>query len=132
MSRRTKFSLRRLRRRRAKVSIALRKPEDFRAEITLDQLQINARKSQALKLGVQPQDVQLKNAKPVTLSSRPKKCAFNRRSSPPRHQSGSDRRHSFRFEVAADLAVRGSVNLAILQLYNSDLLARGNAPCKRQ
>ena len=35
---------------RAKVAISLRKPQEFRAEVTLDQLQVNARKSQALRL----------------------------------------------------------------------------------
>jgi translocation and assembly module TamB len=113
---------------RAKVSIALRKPEDFRAEITLDQLQINARKSQALKLGVQPQDVQLKNTKPVTVivtakEMRIQSAQFAARDTSLEATGGIP----FDPKSPADLAVRGSVNLAILQLYNSDLLARGNA-----
>jgi translocation and assembly module TamB len=113
---------------RAKVAIALRKPLDFRAEITLDQLQINARKSQALKLGVQPQDVVLKNAKPVLITITAKEvrllsAQFTARDTSLEATGGIP----FDPTSPADLAVHGSVNLAILQLYNSDLLARGNA-----
>jgi translocation and assembly module TamB len=113
---------------RAKVAIALRKPEDFRAEVTLDQLQINARKSQALRLGVQPQDVQLKNTKPVSVivtakEARIQSAQFAARDTSLEATGGIP----FDSKSPADLAVRGSVNLAILQLYNSDLLARGNA-----
>ncbi|HEV1286232.1 MAG TPA: translocation/assembly module TamB domain-containing protein [Bryobacteraceae bacterium] len=113
---------------RAKVAIALRKPEDFRAEVTLDQLELNARKSQALKLGVQPQDIQLKNTRPVVLivtakEARIQSAQFAARDTSLEATGGIP----FDPKSPADLAVRGSVNLAILQLYNSDLLARGNA-----
>jgi len=113
---------------RAKVAISLRKPLDFRAEVTLDQLQINARKSQALKLGVQPQDVQLKNTKPVSViitqkEARIQSAQFAARNTSLEATGGIP----FDPQSPADLAVRGSVDLAILQLYNPDLLARGNA-----
>jgi translocation and assembly module TamB len=113
---------------RAKVAISLRKPEDFRAEVTLDKLQINARKSQALRLGVQPQDVQLANTKPVSVivtakEARIQSAQFAARDTSLEATGGIP----FDSKSPADLAVRGSVNLAILQLYNSDLLARGNA-----
>ena len=113
---------------RAKVAISLHKPGDFRAEVTLDQLQMNARKSQALKLGVQPQDVQLKNTQPVVLivtakEARIQSAQFAARDTSLEATGGIP----FDSKSPADLSVRGSVNLAILQLYNSDLLARGNA-----
>jgi translocation and assembly module TamB len=113
---------------RAKVTIALRKPEDFRAEITLDQLQINARKSQALKLGVQPQDVVLKNTKPILATVTAKEvriqsAQFAARDTILEATGGVP----FDPQGTADLAVKGSVNLSILQLYNADLLAQGNA-----
>jgi translocation and assembly module TamB len=112
----------------AKVAISLGKPQDFRAEVTLDQLQINARKSQALKLGVQPQDVVLKNTKPVSViitqkEARILSAQFAARDTSLEATGGIP----FDSQAPADLAVRGSVNLAILQLYNPDLLARGNA-----
>jgi translocation and assembly module TamB len=113
---------------RAKVAIALRNPQAFRAELTLDQLQINPKKSQALKLGVQPQDVQLKNSKPVSIivtakEARIQSAQFEARDTSLEATGGIP----FDPQSPADLAVKGSVNLAILQLYNSDLLARGNA-----
>jgi translocation and assembly module TamB len=113
---------------RAKVAISLGKPEDFRAEVTLDKVQLNARKSQALKLGVQPQDVQLANTKAVSLivtakEARIQSAQFAARDTSLEATGGIP----FDSKLPADLAIRGSVNLAILQLYNSDLLARGNA-----
>ncbi len=113
---------------RAKVAISLRKPQDFRAEVTLDQLQINARKSQALKLGVQPQDVVLKNTKPVVATITAKEVRIQSAQFAARDTSlEATGGIPFDTQSPADLAVRGSVNLAILQLYNPDLLARGNA-----
>ncbi len=113
---------------RAKVAISLRKPQDFRAELTLDQVQINARKSQALRLGVQPQDVVLKNAKPVQITVTAKEVRIQSAQFSARETS-LEATGGIPFDPTspADLAVHGSVNLAILQLYNSDLLARGNA-----
>ena len=113
---------------RAHVVISLGKPQEFRAEVTLDQLEINARKSQALRLGVQPQDVQLKNTKPVSVvvtqkEARIQSAQFAARETSLEATGGIP----FDSQSPADLAVHGSVNLAILQLYNADLLARGNA-----
>ncbi len=113
---------------RAKVAIALRNPQAFRAELTLDQVQVNPRKSQALKLGVQPQDVQLKNTKPVSIivtakEARIQSAQFEARDTNIEATGGIP----FDPQSPADLAIKGSVNLAILQLYNADLLARGNA-----
>ena len=113
---------------RAKVAISLRKPRDFRAEVTLDQLQINARKSQALKLGVEPQDVVLKNARPVVATITAKEVRLQSAQFAARDTSlEATGGIPFDAQTPADLAIRGSVNLAILQLYNPDLLARGNA-----
>ncbi|HVO97779.1 MAG TPA: translocation/assembly module TamB domain-containing protein [Bryobacteraceae bacterium] len=112
----------------ATVAVSLRKPEEFRAEITLDQAQINARKSQALKLGVQPEDVVLHNVRPVSViltskEARLQSAQFSARGTSLEAAGGIP----FDPQAPADLAVRGSVNLAILQLYNPDLLARGSA-----
>ncbi len=112
----------------AEVAIALRNPEDFRAELTLDKVQVNPRKSQALRLGVQPQDVVLTNTRPVKVmvtakEARIQSAQFAARDTSLEATGGIP----FNANQPADLAVRGSVNLAILQLYSSDLLARGNA-----
>ncbi len=113
---------------RAKVAISLRNPQAFRAELTLDQLQVNPRKSQALKLGVQAQDVVLRNTRPISIvvtakEARIQSAQFSARDTNLEATGGIP----FDPQAPADLAVKGSVNLAILQLYNADLLARGNA-----
>lgn len=112
----------------ATVAMSLRKPRDFRAEVAFSQVQINARKSQSLKLGVQPQDVVLHNVRPVlvTVNSREARLQSAQFAARDTSLEGSGG-IPFDPQSPADLAVRGSVNLAILQIYNPDLLARGNA-----
>ena len=53
---------------RATVSVALSHPRDFRASVTLDTVQFNPKAGQALGLGVQPQDIVLKNTQPVVFA----------------------------------------------------------------
>ncbi len=117
----------------AKVTLALRKPADLRAEVTLGKLQINAKANQALRLGVQPQDVVLTNQKPVTIELTAKSARITAAQFTGRDTSievsGSV---GFGEKSAADLNVRGGVNLIILQLFNPDLLARGNAAVMAQ
>jgi translocation and assembly module TamB len=111
----------------ATLSVALKKPRDFRAEISIGSMQINPKAEQSLRLGVQAQDVILKNSKPVVIDLSAKEA---------RIRSAEFTARDTSLEVSgavpfdgkgADLAVRGSVNLVILQLLNRDLAARGNA-----
>jgi len=51
----------------ATIALSLQKPETFRAKVTLDTVQLNPRPSQVLRLGVQQQDVILKNSQPLVL-----------------------------------------------------------------
>ncbi len=50
------------------LAVSLRKLRDFHAELTIDTIQMSAKATQALRLGAQPQDVVLKNAKPVVVT----------------------------------------------------------------
>jgi translocation and assembly module TamB len=111
----------------AKVTVALRKPRDFQAELTVPVLQINPKSTQTLRLGVQPQDLVIKNSAPVVAGISMKEARI-------RSAKFTARDSSLEFTGAipldrsgADLSVRGSVNLIILQLLNPDLAARGNA-----
>jgi translocation and assembly module TamB len=111
------------------VSVALRKPRDFRAELTIDQVQLNAKPAQTFRLGVQEQDLVVKNSKPVSLEitskeARIKSAEFSAR------DTILEVTGAVPFDPAAGgagLTVHGSVNLIILQLLNPDLVARGNA-----
>ena len=112
----------------ASVSIALRKPRDFHANVTIPTVQLNPRPTQTLRLGVQAQDLILRNTKPVTISvtvdeARIQSAEFAARDTILEVSGGAP----FRGKTGADLSVRGSVNLIILQLLNPDLAARGNA-----
>lgn len=113
---------------RATISVALGNPRDFRAELTVDQVQLNPKPAQTLRLGAQTPDIVVKNSKPVTIEISSKEA---------RIRSAEFTARDTTLEVTgampldaasgAALSVRGSVNLIVLQLLNPDLVARGNA-----
>ncbi len=114
---------------RVAVSGPLVRPRDFKAELTLDTVQINAKSTQALQLGVQPADLVLKNSQPVVVAVSEKEAVL--RSA---HFTGRDTNIEatgtvpFAGGAAADISVNGTVNLIVLQLLNPDLqIAQGNA-----
>jgi translocation and assembly module TamB len=96
--------------------------------VTLDPMQINPRASQALRMGVQPQDVILKNSQPVVAD-----VTLNGATVRSAKFTGRDTNITatgtipFTAGVNANLALDGDINLAILQLVNPDLLAGGKA-----
>jgi len=112
----------------ATFSVPLTRPEAFQAEVKLDTVQINAPESQALQLGVQASDVVLHNTQPITISISAKEAQVRDAHFSARNTdlevSGTV---PFDLRRNADLAVKGNVNLVILQLLNPDLLAKGNA-----
>jgi translocation and assembly module TamB len=114
---------------RVAISGPLVRPRDFQAELTLDTVQINAKSTQALQLGVQPSDLVLKNSQPVVVAVSAKEAQL--RSA---HFTGRDTNIEatgtvpFAAGGAADISVNGTVNLIVLQLLNPDLqIAQGNA-----
>jgi translocation and assembly module TamB len=112
----------------ATVSLALRKPEAFRAKVTLDAVQLNARPDQALPANVQQQDVVVKNSQPLVVDITSERAQLS-----PAQFTGRDTNISaegtlpFRGTAGADFTLRGNINLAILQLINPDLIAKGSA-----
>jgi translocation and assembly module TamB len=112
----------------ATVTLPLQKPETFRAKVTLDTVQVNPRPSQALRLGVQQQDVILKNSQPLVVD-----LTNDRAQLSPAQFTGRNTDVSvegaipFRGTAGADFSMRGSIDLAILQLVNRDLSAKGVA-----
>jgi translocation and assembly module TamB len=117
---------------RATVSMALSHPRDFQASVTLDTVQFNPKAGQALGLGVQPQDIVLKNTEPVVFALTAKEVKIQSA-----RLTGRDTNIEMTGTVpfatsvsgggGADLALRGTVSLVALQLLNPDLLAKGNA-----
>ena len=112
----------------ATVALALRAPQNFKADVKIDTLQFNARPNQTLRLDVQPQDVQIRNSQPILFDVSAKEARISAA-----HFTARDTNLEatgvvpFSGAGGADLAVKGTVNLAILQLLNADLLARGTA-----
>jgi translocation and assembly module TamB len=110
------------------VTLPLRKPENFQAEIKIDTLQFNARSAETLRLGVQPQDMVIKNAQPIVVALSAKEARIRSAQLTARETSLEVTGVlPFDSRAGADLAVKGTVNLAVLQLLNPDLLARGSA-----
>ena len=108
-------------------SMPLRKLDQYRADVTLNTVQLNPKPAQTLGLGVQAQDIVLRNGRPVAIVVSPDGIRITSAQFLARDTtvevSGSV---PFRAN-AADLMVRGNINLAILQLLNANLLAQGNA-----
>jgi translocation and assembly module TamB len=112
----------------ASFSVPLRSPGDLTARLTLDTVQLNARGNQVLRLGVQPQDIALKNSQPVILDVNSQEVRLRDAQFTARDTSlVASGVVPLRDGLAADLAVRGNINLVLLQLLSPDLLARGDA-----
>jgi translocation and assembly module TamB len=112
----------------ATLSVALLRAENFQGEITLDAVQLNPRPNQTLQLGVQPQDLVIRNTQPVLIAVNSQEARI-RSAQLVARDTNIDVTGGIPFVpgASADLAVRGSVNLIGLQLFNPNLLARGNA-----
>ena len=112
----------------ASFNVALRTPRNFQADLKIDTLQLNAKPQQALRLDVQTQDVQIRNTQPILLSVTAQEAKIASA-----HFTARDTNLEatgvvpFNGNGGANLAVKGNVNLGILQLLNADLLARGTA-----
>ena len=112
----------------ATFSLPLRRPERFQGEVRMETVQFMPAPSQAPRPAGAPEEIVLKNAQPVLISvsareARVRSALFTARETN-LEVSGAIRLDS---AAGADLAVKGSVNLAILQLLNPDLQARGSA-----
>jgi translocation and assembly module TamB len=112
----------------ATVMLPLRKPQNFQAEVKIDTLQLNAKSAETLRLGVQPQDIVIKNSQPIVVDVSAKEARI-RSAQLSARDTNLEATGVVPFDArsGADLAVKGTVNLAILQLLNPDLLARGSA-----
>jgi len=112
----------------ATITLPLRKPETFRAKVTLDSVQVNPRPNQVLRLGVQQQDVILKNSQPLMVD-----ITNDRAQLAPTQFTGRNTNVSvegampFKGTAGADVSVRGNIDLVILQLINPELAAKGVA-----
>jgi translocation and assembly module TamB len=112
----------------ATFSVSLSKPKEFHGELTLDHVQINSKVLSTPRLGAQTQDIVVTNNRPIVADLSIKELRI-RSAQLSARDTNLEVSGGVPFDPSgsADLAVRGSVNLVILQLLNPDLLAKGNA-----
>ena len=110
------------------ATLSLRAPENFQAEIKIDRVRLNPKTAQTLRLGVQQPDVQIQNSQPILIAVNSREARIRSAHLTARdtdlEASGAV---PFSRTGGADFAIKGTVNLAVLQMLNSDLLARGTA-----
>jgi len=111
----------------ATFNVALLKPREVQAELTVPTVQINPKSTQTFRLGVQAQDLVVKNSAPLIVGISAKEARIRSAKLSARDTSLEATGAIALDRAGADLTVRGSVNLIILQLLNPDLVARGNA-----
>ena len=110
----------------ATLSGPLNNPAATKADITLTNVQLNARPTAQPSAGAQLQDLVLRNSEPVQLEATMK--AIDLRSA---HFTAKDTtlnasgRLALDTKSAWDLSAEGRINLTILQIFNPDLLATG-------
>ncbi|MDQ6760043.1 MAG: translocation/assembly module TamB domain-containing protein [Acidobacteriota bacterium] len=106
----------------------LKKPDQLKAEVRLSTVQINASQNVRLRAGAQQRDLVVRNSKPVLLEATTRSIDIKSA-----EFAGPETTIEVQGRLAAgskspwDVRVNGSINLAILQLFNPDLLASGNA-----
>ena len=106
----------------------LKKPELLKADVRLSTVQINASQNIRPRAGAQQRDLVLRNSKPVILEATTKSIDIKSAEfTGPETTIEAQGKMSVDSKSPWDLRVNGSINLAILQLFNPELLASGNA-----
>ncbi|MDQ2946752.1 MAG: translocation/assembly module TamB, partial [Acidobacteriota bacterium] len=110
------------------VNGPLKKPDQLKADVRLSTVQINANQNARPRAGAQQRDLVLRNSKPVILEATTKSIDIKSAEfAGPETTIEVQGRMSIDAKNPWDLRVNGSINLAILQLFNPDLLASGTA-----
>ncbi|HEY6345650.1 MAG TPA: translocation/assembly module TamB domain-containing protein [Bryobacteraceae bacterium] len=113
---------------RAAVSIALQRPRDVQAQLTLDRVELDPKANQAKRLGVPQQDITVKSSQPVVIALTAREARIVSAKFAARDTSLEARGAvPFASGAGANITVSGSVNLIVLQLLNPNLLAKGAA-----
>ncbi|MBS1873924.1 MAG: translocation/assembly module TamB domain-containing protein [Acidobacteria bacterium] len=112
----------------AVVSGPLKKLDALTADISLPRVQINANPNQTLRAGARLQDLALRNTEPVRFTATRQAVQIqSARFAATDTSLDATGRVAFDAKSPWDVTLRGRMNLAILQLFNSDIAARGAA-----
>jgi translocation and assembly module TamB len=110
------------------VAGPLKKPNDLTVTVTLPRLEIVPQPGQQLRAGARTQDLSLRNVQPVVVRGTATQLNFESAQFAAKdtnlQMAGSV---GLNEKAVWNLAVRGGINLAILQLFNADLVAQGSA-----
>ncbi len=113
---------------RATISGSLRRPDTLKADFVLPTIEIQANPKRPLRAGGRGQDMVLRNTSPVKFTATLKSVTIERASFAATDTSlEAAGRVTFDAQSPWDVAVKGRMNLGILQMFNSDLIAEGNA-----
>ncbi len=106
----------------------LKKPDTLRARAIFNTVQINAYPSTKPLAGVQAKDLVIRNSKPVLLHATSKAIEIESAEFAAKDTTlRATGRFALDLKTAWDLKLSGNVNLAILQLFNPDLLGSGSS-----
>ncbi len=106
----------------------LKKWESMQGEMNIAEVQVSPKASQKLRLGVQTRDVVLRNAKPFKIVLNRDRATIEQTEFIAQStRLGVSGQVAFDSKVESNVALNGNINLAILQILNADLLAKGDA-----
>lgn len=113
----------------AVVTGPLKKPDALKAEVVLPNVEVKQNPAQPpIRGGVPAQDLTLRNTEPVRLTATTKAIKIESAKFVSTGTNlGVAGEVAFDSKSPWDVSVRGQINLAILQLFNADLLAQGSA-----
>ncbi len=110
------------------VTGPLKNPDQLKADITLNNLEMRPPENQRIRAGVRSEDVVVRNTEPVSLEATTKTITIRSAKFTAKETNiQATGRISFDSKSPWDLQVTGGMNMGILQLFNADLLAQGNA-----
>jgi translocation and assembly module TamB len=110
----------------ATISGPLNQLSAMKADVTLSTVQLNASPSAHPVGGVQLQDLVLRNAQPIHIVATPGSIDLGHASFIAKDTTvDASGRLSLNSKTPWDLAIQGSINFSILQLFNPDLLGSG-------
>lgn len=112
----------------AVITGPLKKRDQLKAEITIPHVELSPPPGRELRAGARYQNLVLHNTQPIRLEATTKGVVIqNARLTAEETSVEASGRVTFDSNSPWDVTVRGGVNLSILQLFNRDLLAQGNA-----
>jgi translocation and assembly module TamB len=113
---------------RVVITGPLKDVDKLRADITLPKIELSPAPNTRFRAGAQMQDLTLRNIEPVSLMATTKSVTINNAKFTARNTNiEASGKVAFDAQSPWDAQLKGDVNLAILQLFNPDLLAQGSA-----